>query len=175
MSELNEEHKGKISKLWNESPLHCAYFEEKTSKRIPPEDLIVALMEATGKDFQELALDEWTSEKILSAVKNTAWLSKFPAIQEEIILEESIIPSEVIRGINEEQVKFRGEKWIVHKSDVDPFPSQPHAHNYEVGLKLHLGNGGLYNGTRLSGTIPCKKLKQLRNLFVKTNLPALEC
>jgi hypothetical protein len=175
MTELSKDHKEKIIKLWNDSPLFCAYIEEQLSIRIPPADLIVALMESTGLDFKELAQDEWTNEKILTTVKTTTWLSKFPVIQEEAIVEVSIIPNEVVRGINEEQVKFKGEKWIVHKNDADPLPSRPHAHNYESGLKLHLGNGNLYDGTRIAGAITCKNLKHLRGLFVNTAMPTLEC
>lgn len=176
MPELSESHKGRIRELWGKTPEYCSYVESQTSIRIPPADLIVALMEATGKDFQELALEDWNSEKILGAIRNTEYLSRFPVIQEEVVVvEETIIPDNVIRGIYEEQVKFKGEKWVVHKNDVDPFPSNPHAHNYESGLKLHLGNGELYDGTTLVGAIPCKKLKQLRGLFSRTTMPVLEC
>ncbi len=38
--------------------------------------------------------------------------------------------------------------WRIHKNDPDPFPSDPHAHNVESGLKLDLSNGRLWFGTR---------------------------
>ncbi|QNV06448.1 hypothetical protein [Shewanella algae] len=175
MPELSDDHKAKIRKLWHETPIHSSYIEEQLSIRFSPEEVLTALMEATNKEFAELALIEWTSEEILQTVKDTKVISSKPIIEEEIILNESIIPDGVMRTFLEEQVKFKGERWIIHKYDADPFPSNPHAHNYEAGLKLHLGNGGLYHGSELSGSITCKKLKELRALFKKTKMPKLEC
>lgn len=48
------------------------------------------------------------------------------------------------RFILEEDYRVSGEIWQVHKSDVDPYPSKPHAHcvggaKRFVGLTLHLG------------------------------------
>ena len=66
-------------------------------------------------------------------------------------------------------------QWVVHKNDPDPFPSDPHAHNYEADLKLHLGNGELYNGSKCVGKIPAKKFKELRSSFKSISLPPLYC
>ncbi|MDQ7057154.1 MAG: hypothetical protein Q9N62_01270 [Ghiorsea sp.] len=107
----------------------------------------------------------------MAAIENTSIVKKIPVILETIELEETIIPDHVIRDVNEEQVKFRGEKWVVHKNDSDPFPSNPHAHNYEAGLKLHLGNGELYSGTQLTGKITRKKFIMIRSLFKRVKLP----
>jgi len=62
----------------------------------------------------------------------------------EIVLDESIIPAGVSLFLTEAEVKLKGEVWTVHRCDADPFPSNPHAHNYARALKLHLGNGDLY-------------------------------
>lgn len=175
MPEMNEEHKGKVRRLWGQTPEFRAYIEEEGSVLIQEADIILALMEATGKDFQELALGEWNNQKVLETISGAGCLDKFPRILDQVVLEESIIPSDVVLNINEEQAKFKGERWIVYKNDADPFPSNPHAHNYEAGLKLHLGNGELYNGTKLSGRLPCKKLKQLRGCFRNVTMPELEC
>lgn len=35
---------------------------------------------------------------------------------------------------------------VAHKYDRDTFPSNPHAHNYDRKLKMHLGTGDLYAG-----------------------------
>jgi len=53
--------------------------------------------------------------------------------------------------IDEADVAVDGEKWRIHKYDVDPFPSNPHAHyiaGYQrfVGCKLHLGTAQFYRG-----------------------------
>ncbi len=63
------------------------------------------------------------------------------------------------------RVKEDGEVWIIHKTDEDPFPSHPHAHNYESQTKLDLSNGELYRKTLRYGQIPKKKLKKIRWLF----------
>ncbi len=173
MTDLSAEHKGKIRKLWYELPEHCDCVEKTLSVRISPVDLLLALMEATGNEFQELACLEWTSKKIIQTIKNTEIIKGLPEIAEEITLKETVIPSNVIRDINEEQIKFKGEKWVVHKNDVDPYPSDLHAHNYEAGLKLHLGNGELYRRTKLVGKISTKKFKALRALFKNISLPKL--
>ncbi|WP_198345460.1 hypothetical protein [Burkholderia ubonensis] len=51
--------------------------------------------------------------------------------------------------ILEEDFKVSGEVWRVHKSDADPYPSDPHAHcvggaKRFVGCTLHLGTAQLY-------------------------------
>ena len=60
------------------------------------------------------------------------------------------------RFILEEDFKVGGEVWRVHKNDPDPFPSRPHAHcvggkDRFIGLKLHLGTGQMYDGTKPLG------------------------
>ena len=51
--------------------------------------------------------------------------------------------------ILEEDYRVKGEVWRVHKSDADPYPSNPHAHcvggaNRFVGCTLHLGTRELF-------------------------------
>ena len=60
--------------------------------------------------------------------------------------------------------------------DSDPFPSNPHAHNCESGLKLDLSNGNLYFSAESTG----KAVEQKRLLAIRTaaeqkgvKLPAL--
>lgn len=48
-------------------------------------------------------------------------------------------------------LRVRGERWRIHKSDADPYPSNPHAHCVDgkyAGCKLHLGNRQLFDGPR---------------------------
>lgn len=89
----------------------------------------------------------------------------------DITLQTSIIPDGVPVCLTEAEVKLRGEKWTIHKYDADPFPSNPHAHNYAQDLKLHLGNGALYSGkSKVScGSLRKKDLMQLRDLVVQKN------
>jgi len=62
----------------------------------------------------------------------------------EIEFPESPIPDGTVRRLDEVTVRRDGCVWRIHKSDADPFPSRPHAHNMESGLKLDIGNGRLY-------------------------------
>lgn len=80
--------------------------------------------------------------------------------------QESPIPLGTFRKIDEVLVRRDGCVWIVHKTDVDPFPSSPHAHNPESGLKMHLGNGSLYFGSRDTG----KSVDRKHLLFIRAEL-----
>jgi hypothetical protein len=68
-----------------------------------------------------------------------------------IEFEMSPIPHGVVRQLDEVTIKREGCVWRIHKNDADPFPSNPHAHNVESGLKLDLSTGALYFRSRLSG------------------------
>jgi hypothetical protein len=75
----------------------------------------------------------------------------------EIEFEQSPIPDGTLRRLDEVTIKRDGCVWRIHKNDTDPFPSNPHAHNLESGLKLDLSSGGLYLGTRDTGKRISKK------------------
>lgn len=171
MPELTEQDKSNVRALWEALPAYSGYISAKLEIRISPIDVLLALTEATGKELQDLANITWSKESVKETIQSTSIVKNLPVIIEQVDLDDSIIPNNVIRDINEEQIKFKGERWIVHKNDVDPFPSNPHAHNYEAGLKLHLGNGELYNGTQLAGKITKKNFKKLRGLFKHVKLP----
>lgn len=74
-----------------------------------------------------------------------------------INLDHSPIPDGCLRALSEVTIKRDGEVWRIHKSDADPFPSNPHAHNLESGLKLDLRNGRLWLGTKHTGDSVSKK------------------
>jgi hypothetical protein len=69
----------------------------------------------------------------------------------EIELPESPIPPGTPQRMDEATVRRFGCVWRVHKNDPDPFPSRPHAHNLESGLKMHLGTGQLFLRGRDTG------------------------
>jgi len=60
------------------------------------------------------------------------------------------------------KVKHQGQIWVIHKYDEDPFPSSPHAHNIDNGIKLDLSNGKCYRIRAYVHTITQKQLKQIR-------------
>jgi len=82
----------------------------------------------------------------------------------EVEFENSLIPDGTFRRLDEKTVRKDGCIWRVHNNDLDPFPSKPHAHNIESGLKLHLGSGGLYFGSKDTGNrISTKNLCFIRD------------
>jgi hypothetical protein len=83
------------------------------------------------------------AEQILSLLSDYDFARFRPEALCDITLQEPIIPDGVPVCLTEAEVKVRVEKWTVHKYDADPFPSNPHAHNYAQRLKLHLENGDL--------------------------------
>ena len=94
----------------------------------------------------------------------------------EIEFEQSPLPTGVMRRLDEVTVKRDCCIWRIHKNDADPFPSNPHAHNVESGLKLDLSTGALYLGARPSGeSITRKHLDFIRTQATAkgVTLPAL--
>jgi hypothetical protein len=104
----------------------------------------------------------------------------FRHLKPEILAEftecEPLIPPGIPRLLTEQTVKVKGEIWRVHKNDADGFPSIPHAHNYETGVVLDLGNGAMYDRNRNQiGTLGCKKLLLIREKLTGINLPPTPC
>jgi hypothetical protein len=69
----------------------------------------------------------------------------------EIEFAQSPIPDRTLRRLDEVTIKRDGCIWRIHKNDADPFPSNPHAHNLESGLKMDLSSGSLYFGRTFTG------------------------
>ena len=92
-----------------------------------------------------------------------------------IELDYSLIPDRTMRRLDEVTVKRDGQIWRIHKNDADPFPSNPHAHNVESGLKLDLRNGDLYFRGQVRNRVNRKHLLHIRELVTAkgVELPAL--
>lgn len=113
-----------------------------------------------------------SSEKMIELL----WDYNFtkPDIVEHIELDESILPEGTPKLLTEQTVKVKGEVWIIHKNDADPFPSTPHAHNYDSGISLHLGTGEFFKKRTSKGFLECKKLKLVREKIKDHELPSLD-
>jgi hypothetical protein len=125
----------------------------------------------------EIIYKKLDSDSIYDIIVNNYLHYLSPITEIEIdytIIPEDLIDDSIIKGI----IKLKGEVWEVHKHDKDEFPSNPHAHNYEYGLKLHLGTGVLYKKKNMVGSIRKKDLLKLRNLieqkFASITLPTLK-
>lgn len=103
--------------------------------------------------------------------------SDFPSSDEEetVIMDASVLPEGSVVFLTEEEIKSKGEIWVIHKNDADPFPSNPHAHNKQDGYKLHLGSGDLYTSKNkpLNQRISKKNLLAIRGKVKNIKLPAL--
>lgn len=94
----------------------------------------------------------------------------------ELYKDDCIYPRGIPAYLYEKQIKVKGQKWELHKNDDDPFPSNPHAHNYETGLKLDLSDGMLYKKKVVHDSINKKKLLLIRSKFEKAGytMPTLK-
>jgi hypothetical protein len=128
--------------------------------------------EADPYDLLEKSL---SAENIVQILRDFDFHPYHPEVLAEIELEEGILPEEIPRLLTEKTVKLKGEIWQIHKNDVDPFPSVPHAHNYDAGITLHLGTGEFFNSNRMSvGKIGKKNLVALRGKLKGLTLPPLD-
>ena len=74
------------------------------------------------------------------------------------------------------RVKLKGMIWIIHRYDMDPFPSNPHAHQVGNNIKLDLSNGNCYKHRKLVHSIDKRELLQIREAASKVfkgDLPPL--
>ena len=90
------------------------------------------------------------------------WVNRRTATSDYVLRDGDriVVSPRGIRGA--QRLKVKNEVWEVHLHDDDPFPSSPHAHNYEKGLKLDLRNGDLYRGSKRVDRLPKKKLLRIR-------------
>lgn len=166
----------KLSKYIRESQKAKNALSEKLNIDISDLEFQIALGSVFGHDEEDStrALDyELTAEEMLE--KLDSYEFNFPEEIGSIEFPDSILPDDVPRRLDEEEIKHKGEIWVIHKNDKDPLPSNPHAHNKETGYKLHLGNGELYTkkNKALDKKISKKYLLAIRNKVNNITLPAL--
>ncbi|CAN7633647.1 hypothetical protein [Brucella pseudogrignonensis] len=67
--------------------------------------------------------------------------------------------------LDEKTIKGNGFTWRFHKNDIDPFPSELHAHDYEQGLKLDAIDGKFYDASTKShrGTLKKRILEDIQS------------
>jgi hypothetical protein len=125
------------------------------------------------KDSTSIINHELTAEQMLEKLDKY----EFNFLEEiaSITFDSSILPEGVLRQLNEEEVKHKGEIWVIHKNDKDPRPSNPHAHNKATGYKLDLSTGELYfsNNKPVGNKISEKYLYAIRDKVKNIALPPL--
>lgn len=99
----------------------------------------------------------------------------FNTLNQTIVLENSLFPESFFLE-KKVRIKVNNSIWVIHKNDSDPFPSNPHAHNLEMNIKLDLSNGKCYRKKEYTHTISEKTLLQIREkaaMCFKGNMPEL--
>ena len=126
------------------------------------------------KDIQSVELldKDLSCDQMVDILKEYNFLK--PEKIAELVLEESILPEGTPKLLTEQTVKVKGEVWVIHKNDADPFPSTPHAHNYDSGISIHLGTGEFFKKRTSKGFLDCKKLKTLRDKINGHALPDID-
>lgn len=155
---------------------------EAAAERLSTDDLYLTIHDVQNALVEVLALDssldllyrDLPEEKIVELLSSFDFSKYYPETLCEVELEESIVPGDIPVSLTEQTVRAKGEIWRIHKNDADPFPSNPHAHNYPKNLVAHLGNGDLYRKRKVLGKLKKKDLINLRELITNVTLPKLE-
>jgi hypothetical protein len=148
-----------------------------TGRTVTKEDVFWALFILYEKECDlEWAGDLWDVE--ISYEESMARLSNFDfkALDSFIELPDILFPESLFM-LKKVRVKAKGRIWHVHRYDPDPFPSNPHAHNLDENIKLHLGTGDCYRCGQIIDKVGKKELLVIRAELDKKMmgpLPALE-
>lgn len=75
----------------------------------------------------------------------------------------SIYGTYISRWFYTSKIEINNNKWVIHKNDVDPFPSVPHMHSKDLPLKLNIYNGEIFdvNTKKIVDIVRKKDLKKL--------------
>lgn len=73
---------------------------------------------------------------------------------------------EITQVLEKATIKIDGHIYKIYKNDLDPLPSQPHAHDLIEHVKIHLGTGEKYrNSWPIGKKLHRKDLKELRAMI----------
>lgn len=162
----------------------------KSQKQINSYDLIEkwdAILSRLVNHFQSKHLVEITDREILDALflilekeNNLEWITDvwdikiefeealallenfdFDCLRNKVETPMGIIPKELLVQFKI-RIKSKGQIWVIHKYDADPFPSNPHAHDLINNIKLDLSNGKCYRIKEHIYTIKRKDLLLIR-------------
>lgn len=166
----------KLSKYIKEAEKARCILSERLNLDISSLNFQIALGSVLGYDEYDstrVLEHDLAAEQMLEKLEGYEF--NLPIEIESIVFNESILPEDVPRRLDEEEIKHKGEIWVIHKNDADPFPSNPHAHNKATGYKLHLGNGDLYSykNKPLDKRISKKYLLAIRDKVKNITLPTL--
>lgn len=143
-----------------------AILSERHGRTIGSDELQNALCRVLGIDelnSPDLLDHNLTADKMLEMLEDFDFTPVQVLYTVELPDEDGIIADNSTLVLLEKVVRVKGEKWEIHCYDADPWPSNPHAHNYASRLKMHLGTGELFdNNKKPKGKIAAKKLAVIR-------------
>lgn len=133
---------------------------------ISQKDILCALI-LRHEGLREISTSRcvWNLETSIESIEKLVDTFDFQELRLEVIHETTITFQ--ARFHTKANVRVRGEVWTIHKYDADPFPSNPHAHNFDQNLKLDLTTGDCYRSRRFVCKIPRKELIEIRSSFEK--------
>jgi len=117
----------------------------------------------------------WDVELEYDAALNLLSNFNFDTVLSKIQTTEGLIPRECLIEYKV-RIKARGQIWVIHKYDLDPFPSNPHAHDIQNNIKLDLSNGNCYRVRQYIYTVKKKDLliiRQQAQVVFEGTLPEL--
>ena len=128
-----------INSFIHEAQTAAGLFAHESGLAIKYEHIEDALQDVLDlNDSADLLDRKLNAEQIHRLLAAYDFRRFFPKLLGQFEVKRSIIPPDCIQRLDEQTVVYRGQLWRVHKNDADPFPSDPHAHNVESGLALHL-------------------------------------
>ncbi len=119
--------------------------------------------------------DLWDVEIDFDEAKQLLASFDFDILRNTIETERNIFPEGTLIEYKV-RIKSSGLIWIIHRYDVDPFPSNPHAHQIDNNIKMDLSNGKCYKKRKLIHQLPKKEFLKIRELAMaqyKGTLPEL--
>lgn len=157
-----------ISNLKNE-------FSKSLSSEITIENIYDALYLELNKKYNfEHPTQLWDIDEDYEKLKRILSNFDFKTVLFPIETPREIVPKDYLVGYKI-SIKSKNLTWRIHKYDLDPFPSNPHAHIIDSNIKMDLTNGKCYKKKRYIHTIPKKELLKIREKAqINFDLPPLK-
>lgn len=151
------------------------YFSILKSVPISRDDILEALYLSLSNHLElNHPLELWDLEIKLKDAQLILSDFDFNTVLHKVELDNEFFPKDLLVQ-TKVQIKSKGSIWHIHKYDLDPFPSNPHAHHLESRLKLNLKNGECYRKRKLVHKIKKKELLIIREKAGQHfDLPELE-
>lgn len=161
-----------LNLILNKLSIHYSKIKNITISR---EDIFDVIFLSLKDKFEwECPLDFWDLEITYEDAKNAISNFDFKTVLYKIESNENVIPQDLLMQFKV-KIKSKGLIWHIHRNDADPFPSIPHAHEYNSGIKLDLKNGKCYHKKQLVSTLKKKDLLEIRKQASENfDLPEIE-